>query len=725
MILPSVKQAQAASGIVTAGVANIRSQPSTQSAIVGTVYKDTSITTVSKSGEWYQVQIGSLTGWMHQSVLSEQNASAAATIASAASTSTSIPTATSAQAPTVVLDGQPMSFDVPPTIVNDRILVPMAAIFRAMGATVEWNAVTQTVIATRDNTQIILPIGSTTPVVDNKIWNLDVPARIVNNRTLAPLRFVGEALGGTVSWDEANNTAIITSPTSSPSTDTSTDTDTNTNTNTNTPTVKAVNTGSSTVNLRNGPGTSYNLVGSAGPGKTLAVLSNQGDWYQVKNGGSTAWVAGWVVTLIYDGEQTPDPVTPTTPATPTTPTTPTEPASGSDSMTLYSQRSSDGVKIYMESAVKLQTTKASSSNQVCYTFEDQKITGTAYLQEYLGASQVTAQGSNDGSNAKVTINLPAGVQYKTTTENNGCREVLFIPNFISSVSHSTFGSSGEKIAVSSVTAMGYTMATGSNRLEVTFNNALPGCASSSYSYNSSLIKSMVFESQGQSGSVLTITTTEPVKFSVGLNSDATCLNILFVAQSELQNRAPIVVLDAGHGGTDPGASGASLKEKDVNLAVVLKAGQLLTAKGIRVVYTRTDDSTVGLIDRSDIANFYNASVFVSVHCNASTSPTPSGTETYCYYPDDNPQLYMQKDERYNLALGLQQALVANLGLNDRGVKQSNLSVLRETTMPSALAELGFISTPSEEALMQQQQFKDKAAQAIAAAIANYMKEYVN
>ncbi len=709
MMVPSVRQAQAATGIVTASVANVRSQPNTQSTVVGTVYKDTSVTTVSKSGEWYQIKFGNLTGWMHQSVLTEQSSSSAATAAATASATVTATTAASTtSAPTVVLDGQTMSFDVPPTVINGRILVPMAAIFRAMGATVEWNQITQTVTATRGTTQIILPIGSTTPVVDNKLWSLDVPARIVDNRTLAPLRFVGEALGGTVTWDEANRTAHITSPGSAaPNTPT-----------TPTPKVVAVNTGSSTVNLRNGPGTSYNLVGTASPGTTLAVLNSQSDWYQVNNGGSTAWIAGWVVNLIYEDDQIPDPVTPETP-------TPTEPVSGSNNLTLYSQRSSDGVKIYMESAVKLQATKTSTSNQICYTFADQQIVGTAYLQEYLGASLVTAQGTNEGSKAKVTINLPAGVEYQSTTENDGLRQVLFIPNFISSVSRSTFGSSGEKVAVNTVTAMGYTTAITSNRLDVTFKNALPGLASPSYSYNNSLIKSMVLETQGETGAVLTITTTNPARFSVGLNSDATVLNILFVDQSELESREPIVVLDAGHGGSDPGASGDYLKEKDVTLAVAMKAGQLLEAEGIKVIYTRTDDTFVGLVDRSDIANFYNAAVFVSVHCNANTSSTPGGTETYCYFPLEDPQLYMQKDERYNLALRLQQALVANLGRSDRGVKQSNLSVLRETTMPSALVEMAFISNPTEEALLAQQQFTDKAAKAIADAIAGYMQEYVN
>lgn len=760
LLSPFPDQAAAASGVITGSVVNIRSGAGTQFPVAGTVYKDTAVNILSQNGEWYQIQVGKTEGWVNQSLLSVTPSNATITVSqdlvnlrsgpgtnysivgqarkgdslsllntngdwyqaktaggqviyirsdmtaqpvtgsgniAPAAAVTTTAASTQANPPIVMLDGKQMQFEVPPIIDNGRTLVPMRAIFEAMGAQVDWNDAAQTVTAKLGDTTIILTIGSTAPTVNGKVWPLDVPAKIVNNRTLAPLRFIGEALGGTVTWDDASNTAAITSPAVTP----------------NTPAPVAVNTGSSTVNLRNGPGTSYNLVDTVEPGQTLKVLQQQGDWYQVANGGNNAWVASWVVTPIYTNEQTTDPGT-------STPTTPTQPAAGLNSLTLSSERTSDGVKIYMASTVKLQTTKTSTTNQVNYTFADQQITGSTSLQEYLGSSLVTAQGSNQGNNAQVTINLPAGVQYNTSTDSNGLREVLFIPNFITSVARSTFGSTGEKIAVTSVTSMNYTNTNTSNSLTVTFNNVLTGWASPSYSYSNSLISSMVFKNQGQSGSVLTITTTKPVKFSVGPTSDATGLNILFVDQSELQNRAPVVVLDAGHGGSDPGASGTYLKEKDVTLAVALKAGQLLTAQGIKVVYTRTDDTYVGLLDRSDIANFYNAAVFVSVHCNASTSPTPSGTETYCYYPDDNPQLYMQKDERYNLALRLQQALVANLGLNDRGVKQSNLSVLRETNMPSALAELAFISTPSDEALLQQQQFRDKAAQAIATAIAGYM-----
>lgn len=115
--------------------------------------------------------------------------------------------------PSVYLDGEKMTFDVNPFIENDRTLVPFRAIFEAVGAEVEWDAETRTVIAARDKngetTVITLQIDSTA-FVNSEEKTLDVPAKIVGDRTFVPLRFVIEALGEKVEWDNANYSVVIT-----------------------------------------------------------------------------------------------------------------------------------------------------------------------------------------------------------------------------------------------------------------------------------------------------------------------------------------------------------------------------------------------------------------------------------------------------------------------------------------------------------------------------------
>lgn len=121
-----------------------------------------------------------------------------------------LPLIASAQAPTVILDGKQLSFDVPPTIENGRTLVPLRAIFEALGAEVQWDGATQTVTATKGGTTIKLTVGGQA-YKNGQPVTLDVPAKIINGRTLVPLRFVSEALGASVKWDGSTQTITITS----------------------------------------------------------------------------------------------------------------------------------------------------------------------------------------------------------------------------------------------------------------------------------------------------------------------------------------------------------------------------------------------------------------------------------------------------------------------------------------------------------------------------------
>ena len=109
----------------------------------------------------------------------------------------------------VFVDGRRLVFDVPPQIVNGRTLVPLRAIFAELGASVSWDEATQTVTAAKDGAVVVLQIGSTAPTVNGKVWHIDQPGIIIQGRTLVPLRFVSEAFGVAVGWDEKTNTITI------------------------------------------------------------------------------------------------------------------------------------------------------------------------------------------------------------------------------------------------------------------------------------------------------------------------------------------------------------------------------------------------------------------------------------------------------------------------------------------------------------------------------------
>lgn len=110
---------------------------------------------------------------------------------------------------TVYVNTRKLKLEVSPIVINDRTLVPVRAIFEALGAEVEWREATQQVYARKGNNEILLTIGSNQTMVNGKQVFLDVPAQIINDRTMIPVRFVSENFGAKVTWVEANRTIYI------------------------------------------------------------------------------------------------------------------------------------------------------------------------------------------------------------------------------------------------------------------------------------------------------------------------------------------------------------------------------------------------------------------------------------------------------------------------------------------------------------------------------------
>lgn len=170
------------------------------------------------------------------------------------------------------------------------------------------------------------------------------------------------------------------------------------------------------------------------------------------------------------------------------------------------------------------------------------------------------------------------------------------------------------------------------------------------------------------------------------------------------------MLDAGHGGSDSGAVYNGRLEKNDNLRITLAVGERLARSGERVLYTRTDDSTVDLTYRSTMANSAGATYFVSFHRN-SASTAGRGVEVY-YYTGLSAQSTAAR-----MAAPVQDALVA-CGFHNRGVKQANFSVLRRTSMPAILVELAFINNEAENAKLDSE--FDRIADAIASALLSFV-----
>lgn len=238
-----------------------------------------------------------------------------------------------------------------------------------------------------------------------------------------------------------------------------------------------------------------------------------------------------------------------------------------------------------------------------------------------------------------------------------------------------------------------------------------------------------------------------------------------ISIAKAQNAKFKVVLDAGHGGKDYGATYHGNVEKNIALKTVLKVGEILEKDpNIIVVYTRNKDVFVELDDRANIANKSKANIFVSMHCNANANTSASGNETYVMgitrnasnlevakkensvvtleenyeikyegFDPNSPESVigisiLQEEYRelsVELAAKVQQAFTKKTSFRNRGVKEAGFLVLRKITMPRVLIEMGFVSNKEEGAFLNSESGQSKLAEAIANSILEYKKEYFN
>lgn len=188
--------------------------------------------------------------------------------------------------------------------------------------------------------------------------------------------------------------------------------------------------------------------------------------------------------------------------------------------------------------------------------------------------------------------------------------------------------------------------------------------------------------------------------------------INFTPTTPIDPQKKTVVLDAGHGGSQTGALYAGVNEKDINLAVAKKVEAILLRQGYNVVMTRAEDTMVGLYDRADIANAVEADVFVSIHSNAAENSTDfTGIYTY-YHPSSR--------RGARLAQAIQTPLCELTGGIDRGIKDADFVVLRETNMCAVLVEMGFMTNSGELQRLITPSYQDKLAAGIAEGIVTYL-----
>lgn len=255
--------------------------------------------------------------------------------------------------------------------------------------------------------------------------------------------------------------------------------------------------------------------------------------------------------------------------------------------------------------------------------------------------------------------------------------------------------------------------------------------------------------------VVSVSEEQIIDDSYTIVDDTETFKDIAVKKKDIAKDAKVIVLDAGHGGQDPGAVGPhGLKEKDINLAIVLYLEKLFKKdKNYKVILTRDDDTFIPLVERANIANKNKADLFISVHCNANLKRTASGFEIYFLSENasdteaistetlENSVIALEdkSDEKKSVLQNMLWSMVVNEYINEsselssfitaessgrlkipnRGIKQANFYVLRGTQMPSVLVETAYISNYTEESKLKTSSFQKSAADSIYEGVKKY------
>lgn len=592
----------------------------------------------------------------------------------------------------ITVDGQAVDFDVQPYIDSqNRTIVPIRFIGEKLGYQFDWDPKGKLVTVTGNSSLLKIWINNKQALVNDQTVMMDTVAVLAQGRAMVPLRFIVENMGASISYDQQTGVVNVTRAL---------------NKNDAVEVSEVVQINSPVVNIRSGPGTQYEIVAKARLGDTFTVILKQDGWNQiVLSNGQKAWVIASAVDPVEQktsGDQQRD----------------NEPL----------EQVTDKVAVISESVVNIRSgpgtdypvlTKASlgaSFNIVGQKGEwyeiavaDNKGWVAGWLVSVREKTTDSASRSEEPGERREEVlnpqpselNTILGVEVETEDD-----EVYLTISGQKKLNYSSFRLDNPRRIV--LDFPGSVLEDPNSVQTIEVDHDLVHTIRVAQ-FNAEQVR-VVIDLAAAAG--------------INLVDSADDGKVLEFRVGKPSIKGKTIVLDPGHasiqswGNSDPGAIGPSgLQEKDVVLDIAQKTAELLRAKGANVILTRVGDTTLTLAGRAEVANKNNADIFVSIHCNANTKSTVQGTSTY-YYNNGNGQA----DVRKKLASVVQSELVKAIGTKNLGVLQANFAVLRYTAVPSILVETAFISNPEEENLLADSGFRTKIAQGIANGIELYFSE---
>lgn len=634
----------------------------------------------------------------------------------------------------VKIDGKTMTpKDMPAVAIDGRTLLPMRQIAQELGCEVTWNEEAKQAYVVNKDYTLVFEMNKATGYKNGKTFTMDVPPMIVNDRTMLPVRALASALDLNVQWDDATRTVSIKTTANTTPTTPTTPTNPTTPTTPATPSVNYVTLNKVTVPASKTAEQTFSVQasGAVSSYEEVYVADNKIvlDFYGAKNGLSTNLTAtnSGIVSAVRTAEHTgEDGVTYTRVVFDLTGKksyTITQSADKSKltiafkSVTVSdiairhnSSTERDVIEVKGDSALGVSVYTLSNPSRVVVDIpnavSELNSTFDVSALEYVTAGRAAM--FND-TTLRLVFEVDGMAKYSYTTDNHA----MTLQIFSSSMKNMSYDTSANKLYLQKKD----TIQTGSVKINDHYLDGytdvvLPGdysetFGSGTYDIDNGVIKSIQVSASGG-------------KTTIRFNqSRISCYSIteeqeryVISVKNPQDVYSKVLLLDAGHGGSDPGASGNGLTEKNLTLTIMQKVANYLDGSGIKVYVTRNSDTYPTNSSRAQSANAI-ADAMVSIHMN-SGSAVANGTEVlYKNHSNDTGSNLTS----LKLAQLIQNSIVSATGNTNRGTKlRTDLLILNTTTVPAVIVETVFISNPGDALKISQEDYQNKVAKAIADAI---------
>ncbi len=645
----------------------------------------------------------------------------------------------------IVVNGEKLSPPMPPILLNGRTVVPARAVFEKLGASVEWKANTQQVFIKSPLTNIILKINSSNASVNGSQVRTDMPAKIINGSTMIPIRFVSEQLGMKVVWNSGTRLVTI---------DKRQNEDLE---------IKRVLVSSESGRVlvkveASGAITSYDKLELESPERLVIDIPdsiiNPEQCNLVVNNGNIERIraaqhdtpkksrivldlvkkTGYQISLSEDKKQLIVGLGTQEGNDTGNIDTPVDIDTGdtddfeqlnltlgeTNKISLDEQEDKTCVCIQIDSSQNYTVSRISDYDAIAVDITDTSFSNQSFKIpvsdeniKYLESKKLL---NNIG---RIIIGVEGQPQYQVFQEPGKISIFIFKPSY-RNIKYTNSKDVSNIIIDSSHVWSQISAREDFENKKVIFliPEGVIDLGTGVMHINDQLVSSIEIAQQPYQGTEVTVQYNFDGRLYYKIGTDQNGKTSIEMSLKEQQAVVPsgnfLVVIDAGHGGYDPGAKyGNQVLEKEINLDIALRLNKLLKDSGVETVMTREKDVFVELRERANIANKLNADLFVSIHNNWIGIPSVSGTETL-YYPSS---------ESINGLTGkvfaqlVQDELIRSLGtVNRKIVPRPNLVVLNSTKMPAVLAEIGFISNKSERKKLMSDSFRQNAAEGLHNAI---------